>query len=112
MAHFTAPQQTELWTEFLAFLAQNAAKKKGLPWTQAKGFDTSLPHGAFIPASIVPDPHKLTLWCSVNGEETLRVCACCWISLVSPDLLDLRCGLQAWRNRGGRLAIWCLASRS
>mmetsp|Transcript_61196 Transcript_61196/g.147282 ORF Transcript_61196/g.147282 Transcript_61196/m.147282 type:complete len:144 (-) Transcript_61196:13-444(-) len=41
---------------------QEAAKKKGLPWTQAKGFDTSCPLGAVIPAEKVQDPHSLTLW--------------------------------------------------
>lgn len=51
---------------------QDAAKKKGLPWTAAKGFDTSLPVGPFIPASNVPDPMALTLWCRVNGVMRQR----------------------------------------
>ena len=48
---------------------QAEAKSKGLPWTAAKCFDTSLPHGAFIPLEEVLDPHNLTLWMHVNGEE-------------------------------------------
>lgn len=51
---------------------QQEAKEKKLPWTAAKGFDTSLPHSRFIPLEEVPDPHNLTLWLSVNGEERQR----------------------------------------
>jgi acylpyruvate hydrolase len=53
---------------------QDKAKKKGLPWTAAKGFDTSLPVGPFIPASLVADPMALTLWCNVNGVQRQRGC--------------------------------------
>eukprot|EP00287_Rhodomonas_sp_CCMP768_P011472 CAMPEP_0196731460 /NCGR_PEP_ID=MMETSP1091-20130531/11184_1 /TAXON_ID=302021 /ORGANISM="Rhodomonas sp., Strain CCMP768" /LENGTH=212 /DNA_ID=CAMNT_0042074599 /DNA_START=6 /DNA_END=644 /DNA_ORIENTATION=+ len=51
---------------------QSAAKKKGLPWTTSKGFDTACPHGPFIPASQIKDINALTLWCSVNGEQKQR----------------------------------------
>ena len=51
---------------------QDKAKKKGLPWTAAKGFDTSLPVGSFIPAAHVVDPMALTLWCNVNGTQRQR----------------------------------------
>ena len=51
---------------------QDKAKKKGLPWTAAKGFDTSLPVGPFIPASQVQNPMALTLWCNVNGMQRQR----------------------------------------
>ncbi|MEX2116861.1 MAG: fumarylacetoacetate hydrolase family protein [Bacteroidota bacterium] len=47
---------------------QSEAKKKGLPWSLAKGFDTSAPLSEFIRASSVPDPHRLALRLSVNGE--------------------------------------------
>ena len=47
---------------------QNEAKKKGLPWTVAKGFDTSAPVSEIIPASSIKDPHNLTFRCSVNGK--------------------------------------------
>lgn len=46
---------------------QDEAKKKGLPWTIAKGFDTFLPISAPIPKSAIPDPHDATLFLSVNG---------------------------------------------
>ncbi len=46
---------------------QDAAKKKGLPWTLAKGFDTSAPLSEFVPASRVPDPSSLSLQLTVNG---------------------------------------------
>eukprot|EP00873_Tetraselmis_striata_P026564 jgi/Tetstr1/446828/TSEL_034308.t1 len=51
---------------------QAAAKAKGLPWTAAKGFDTSLPVGDFIDKGAVADPHALTLWCAVNGDMRQR----------------------------------------
>jgi acylpyruvate hydrolase len=46
---------------------QNDAKKKGLPWTLSKAFDTSAPISSFAPASDVPDPHNLGLRLDVNG---------------------------------------------
>lgn len=48
--------------------AQNEAKKKGLPWDIAKGFDTFLPVGAVIPKASIPDPHDIELFLKVNGE--------------------------------------------
>ncbi|XP_006901978.1 PREDICTED: acylpyruvase FAHD1, mitochondrial [Elephantulus edwardii] len=47
---------------------QAECKKKGLPWTLAKGFTASCPVSAFVPKDKVPDPHKLRLWLKVNGE--------------------------------------------
>ena len=47
---------------------QLEAKKAGLPWTRAKGFDTFLPVGKFLPKAEVPDPHNLRLWLKVNGK--------------------------------------------
>ncbi|KIM27558.1 hypothetical protein M408DRAFT_166659 [Serendipita vermifera MAFF 305830] len=46
---------------------QDAAKKKGLPWTAAKGFDTFTPISGFIPKSAVSDPSNLNLWLKING---------------------------------------------
>jgi len=46
---------------------QEEAKKKGLPWTLAKGFDTSAPISEFLPAQRVADPASLVLQLSVNG---------------------------------------------
>ncbi|QRV87359.1 fumarylacetoacetate hydrolase domain-containing protein 2 [Ceratobasidium sp. AG-Ba] len=50
---------------------QDAVKKKGLPWSAAKGFDTFTPTSPFIPREKIPDPHNLNLWlkaCHINGE--------------------------------------------
>lgn len=47
---------------------QDEAKKKGLPWSIAKGFDTFLPISNFISKKQIPDPHKAFLWLSVNNQ--------------------------------------------
>lgn len=47
---------------------QDEAKKKGLPWSIAKGFDTFLPLSRFIHKIKIPDPHNVNLYLSVNGE--------------------------------------------
>jgi 5-carboxymethyl-2-hydroxymuconate isomerase len=51
---------------------QAAAKKKGLPWSVAKGFDTSAPVSRIVPVARIPDPHALTISCSVNGATRQR----------------------------------------
>ncbi|KAI9710104.1 MAG: hypothetical protein M1820_002906 [Bogoriella megaspora] len=47
---------------------QEEAKKKGLPWSISKGFDTFLPISNIIPKSKIPDPHNALIWLKVNGE--------------------------------------------
>lgn len=47
---------------------QDEAKKKGLPWSIGKGFDTFLPISGFIPKEQIPDPYDATLSLSVNGQ--------------------------------------------
>ena len=47
---------------------QSEAKKKGQPWSVAKGFDTFAPLGEFVPAAKVGDPQKLTLTLHVNDS--------------------------------------------
>jgi acylpyruvate hydrolase len=47
---------------------QAEAKKKGLPWSVAKGFDTSAPVSAFRARRFVPDPHRLRISLKVNGS--------------------------------------------
>jgi len=47
---------------------QAELKKKSLPWTLAKGFDTSAPLSEFVPASGVKDPNILDLRLTVNGS--------------------------------------------
>ncbi len=46
---------------------QNQAKKEGMPWTIAKGFDTFAPLGPrIIPADNI-DPANLSIWLKQNG---------------------------------------------
>jgi 5-carboxymethyl-2-hydroxymuconate isomerase len=47
---------------------QGELKAKGLPWSMAKGFDTSCPLSDFIPADQVTDPQALNLFLYVNDE--------------------------------------------
>ncbi|KAL6869938.1 hypothetical protein ACO1O0_001273 [Amphichorda felina] len=47
---------------------QNEAKKKGLPWDIAKGFDTFLPMSNIIPKAAIANPHDVELFLEVNGE--------------------------------------------
>jgi acylpyruvate hydrolase len=54
--------------DFTARNAQNEAKKKGLPWSIAKGFDTFLPISNIIPKTAIQDPHNVELFLQLNGE--------------------------------------------
>lgn len=47
---------------------QEVAKKKGLPWSVAKGFDTSAPVSMAVERSSVTNPHALDLTLKVNGK--------------------------------------------
>lgn len=47
---------------------QSAAKKKGMPWTIAKGYDTFAPLGPRVVAAQDIDPSCLDIWLKVNGE--------------------------------------------
>jgi len=47
---------------------QHEAKKKGLPWSVAKGFDTSAPVSTILERKFVPNPHNLEISLKVNGE--------------------------------------------
>ena len=49
---------------------QAEAKKRGLPWSVAKGFDTSAPVSSPVRREQVRDPHALSIELRVNG--TLR----------------------------------------
>ncbi len=46
---------------------QAEAKREGLPWSVAKGFDTFAPLGAFTPACDIPDPRRLRIALHANG---------------------------------------------
>lgn len=48
---------------------QDEAKKKGLPWSIAKGFDTFLPVSQEIAKSRIPNPHDAFLRLSVNEQQ-------------------------------------------
>ncbi|CAG8552381.1 8282_t:CDS:2 [Ambispora gerdemannii] len=45
---------------------QDSAKKKGLPWAAAKGFDTFLPIGDFIPKGEIINPSDVNLWLKLD----------------------------------------------
>ena len=47
---------------------QDEAKKKGYPWSIAKGFDTFLPLAGPIEKGRIKDPHDIELYLKVNGE--------------------------------------------
>jgi acylpyruvate hydrolase len=51
---------------------QSEAKSKGLPWSVAKGFDTSAPVSHVVPRDRVDDPHALQLSLEVNGSMRQR----------------------------------------
>lgn len=53
---------------------QDEAKKKGLPWSIGKGFDTFLPVSGFIPKEKIPDPYKVRLQLAINGETKQDDC--------------------------------------
>ncbi|AIO36579.1 fumarylacetoacetate (FAA) hydrolase family protein [Burkholderia cenocepacia] len=46
---------------------QDVAKKMGRPWDWAKGFDSSGPCGALVPASSIGHPSTGNIWLNVNG---------------------------------------------
>lgn len=46
---------------------QDEAKKKGLPWDAAKGFDTSCALGEYVDKSKVQDPHNLSISLKIDG---------------------------------------------
>ncbi len=48
---------------------QAEAKKKGLPWSVSKGFDTFAPVGPRIVPGEELNPDELNIWLNVNGEK-------------------------------------------
>jgi len=48
---------------------QDQAKKAGLPWAIAKGFDTSAVLGNWVPFEQISDPSRLGLTLDVNGQR-------------------------------------------
>ena len=47
---------------------QDEAKKKGLPWSIAKGFDTFCPIAGPIAKSKLTNPHDVEIYLKVNGQ--------------------------------------------
>ncbi|KAI8379375.1 uncharacterized protein BYT42DRAFT_496411 [Radiomyces spectabilis] len=47
---------------------QAEAKKKGLPWSASKGFDTFTPISSFIAKEQIPDPANVDLWLKIDGN--------------------------------------------
>lgn len=65
---FDAIDSYALSIDMTARNTQNEAKKKGLPWSIAKGFDTFLPMSNLIAKSAIPNPHNIDLYLSVNDK--------------------------------------------
>lgn len=53
---------------------QAKAKKEGLPWSIAKGFDTSAPISEFVAAEKIPEPNALQIRCRVNDVQRQEGC--------------------------------------
>lgn len=64
---------------------QDKAKRKGLPWSAAKGFDTFNPVSSFIEKSKVADAQNVRLWLKVRRNAM----TCCPFFLASPVLISL-----------------------
>jgi 2-keto-4-pentenoate hydratase/2-oxohepta-3-ene-1,7-dioic acid hydratase in catechol pathway len=47
---------------------QEEAKKKGLPWSICKGFDTFTALSPMIPKEKIPDPHNVFMELRINGK--------------------------------------------
>jgi len=66
-----AGEYIEAYTVMLDITArdiQAKAKSKGLPWTEAKGFDTFAPVGPRAYPADIYDWHDKRIWLSVNGD--------------------------------------------
>jgi acylpyruvate hydrolase len=48
---------------------QEVVKKKGLPWSAAKGFDTFTPISQFINKSSIKDPSNVRLFLNTNDKR-------------------------------------------
>ncbi|KAJ8952899.1 hypothetical protein NQ318_006516, partial [Aromia moschata] len=71
---FSVNEEVELGVIIGKRAKKEEARRTGGSWTLGKGFDTATPVGAFMPKSDIPDPHNVTLWCSVNGERCQDGC--------------------------------------
>jgi 2-keto-4-pentenoate hydratase/2-oxohepta-3-ene-1,7-dioic acid hydratase in catechol pathway len=71
----------EAWSSILGYSVlvdvtardlQAEARREGMPWTIAKGFDTFAPLGPRLAPAASCDPGNLALWLTVNGKERQR----------------------------------------
>lgn len=69
---YAAVESYAIGIDMTARNMQDEAKRKGLPWSMAKGFDTFLPLSNIIAKGQIPDPHAVELFLTVNGEERQR----------------------------------------
>jgi acylpyruvate hydrolase len=60
--------QIGLGLDFTARDLQDECKKKGLPWTIAKSFDSSAPIGKFFPKSKFPDLNNINFHLNLNDK--------------------------------------------
>lgn len=58
--------------DFTARDIQDQAKKSGLPWFTAKGFDQSAPVSQFVPKSDFPDLKNISFSLHLNGEPVQK----------------------------------------
>jgi len=58
-----------LGIDFTARDIQSEAKKKGWPWTLAKGFNHSAPVSEFLPPEDFPDLQDIHYTCDISGER-------------------------------------------
>ncbi len=61
-----------LGIDFTARDLQDRAKKAGLPWFTAKGFDHSAPISRFLPKSTFPDLTDINFHLDLNGETVQK----------------------------------------
>ncbi|MBC8314475.1 MAG: fumarylacetoacetate hydrolase family protein [Bacteroidetes bacterium] len=61
-----------LGIDFTARDIQNKAKKAGLPWFTAKGFDHAAPVSQFLSKSTFPDVTDISFHLDLNGETVQR----------------------------------------
>ena len=68
---------------------QSEAKRKGLPWSIAKGFDTFLPVSGFVAKAALPDPHAAELELRVDGAVRQRGPTALMLFRVARQLADV-----------------------
>lgn len=62
--------------------AQEAAKKKGLPWAAAKGHDTFMPLSTFIPKATIVDLNNVELWLKVHTIDWPYHAMYLWVGVI------------------------------